>query len=472
MKRTSPPLPERMKWLYSLILFISAISVGFAQPNSMPVFKNGDRVCFIGNSITNNGEFYNFVNLFYATRYPKEKVTFFNCGISGDQGRGVIKRMDSDILVHKPTWSVVMLGMNDVNRGLYGKLKESLPGNAAARQAALDAYKTNMETIIQTLLKNNSKILLQKPTIYDQTGHLPAENFYGVNDALGQCAAYIQEMADKYKLQTIDYYSILNRINKTIQARDSTKTIIGNDRVHPASPGHFIMAYEFLKTTGASPSVSEIVIPDAAKKNGITCKNCSVESVNAGKDQLQFTVKAESLPFPVAASAESALDLVPFTEQFNMELFQVKKLKKGNYDLLIDNKNIAVYSSEDLEKGINLALVKSTPQYIQALKVADLCTEYRKNYGKLRTIKMIELHHLPDSLHQSDTDVKKAFLDNYLEKRFTNHPQFEYYKNQFKNYLAFKAVERDLEQNKISLIRSIYVENVVKTHVYTVKRRL
>jgi hypothetical protein len=50
-----------------------------------------------------SGSFHHYINLLYATRYPERKITFFNCGISGDNSGGVLERMDDDILVHKPT---------------------------------------------------------------------------------------------------------------------------------------------------------------------------------------------------------------------------------------------------------------------------------------------------------------------------------------------------------------------------------
>ena len=117
----------------SAFIYLAVCSLFLTQSNSLafsqnlkdPVFKDGDRVCFVGNSITNNGQFYNFVNLYYATRYPERKVVFFNCGISGDATQGVINRIKRDILVHNPTWSILMIGMNDVGRGYYAKSRQN-----------------------------------------------------------------------------------------------------------------------------------------------------------------------------------------------------------------------------------------------------------------------------------------------------------------------------------------------------------
>src|SRR5690606_4158749 len=121
------------------------------------------------------------ISLYYATRFPDQKVRFFNCGISGNTATGVIKRLDKDILMHHPTWSIIMLGMNDVSRSLYAPGSDTIQGIKEKRQGALDNYKKNLESIINTLLHNNSKVILQKPSIYDQTGLLKATNEFGVN---------------------------------------------------------------------------------------------------------------------------------------------------------------------------------------------------------------------------------------------------------------------------------------------------
>lgn len=104
----------KVKKIYFIIGMALLTNDAIAQ---FPLFKDNDRVCFIGNSITMNGKFHNYIELFYATRFPDRKIEFYNCGISGDVSGGMLERMDSDILIHKPTWSVLMVGMNDINSG-------------------------------------------------------------------------------------------------------------------------------------------------------------------------------------------------------------------------------------------------------------------------------------------------------------------------------------------------------------------
>jgi lysophospholipase L1-like esterase len=299
-------------------------------------FSNNDKICFVGNSITMNGGFYHNVALFYATRYPNKPLVILNKGINGNGAADVIKRMDYDILSEQPTWCVIKLGMNDVIRELY--LPETVKDahNQEQRRQAFDAYKKNIKTIIDTLLKHHVKIILQTPTIYDQTSTMPSLNLKGRNDALKEFAQYIMETGKAMQLKTIDYWDPMFRINNTVQATDPAATIIGPDRVHPDGVGHFVMTYEFLKGINELPLVSEMIINKTKLQTTKAGHNYTLSNFERKKDQVKFICLEKSLPFPIPADAEKALDLVPFTQSFNVELLKVNDLAAGKYTLKID----------------------------------------------------------------------------------------------------------------------------------------
>ena len=49
---------------------------------AVPQFKDGDRVCFIGDSITHGGSYHSNVYLYYLTRFPDREFRVWNKGIS------------------------------------------------------------------------------------------------------------------------------------------------------------------------------------------------------------------------------------------------------------------------------------------------------------------------------------------------------------------------------------------------------
>jgi hypothetical protein len=39
-------------------------------------FTDGDKVCFIGNSITHGGKYHSLIYLYYLTRFPEKEIKF------------------------------------------------------------------------------------------------------------------------------------------------------------------------------------------------------------------------------------------------------------------------------------------------------------------------------------------------------------------------------------------------------------
>lgn len=85
-------------------------------------FKDGDVVVMIGDSITEQHLYSNYVEMWTVTRFPAWKLTFRNVGIGGDRSVGGNARFARDVLVHKPTAMTVDFGMND---GSYRAFEEA-----------------------------------------------------------------------------------------------------------------------------------------------------------------------------------------------------------------------------------------------------------------------------------------------------------------------------------------------------------
>ncbi|MDE6403210.1 MAG: hypothetical protein K2K86_05310, partial [Muribaculaceae bacterium] len=92
---------------------IGAMTFGAAQAQEIKPFKDGDRVVFLGNSITDGGLYHSYIWLYYMTRYPEMNLKVFNGGIGGDTAFDMNKRLDNDIFSKDPSVLVVTFGMND-----------------------------------------------------------------------------------------------------------------------------------------------------------------------------------------------------------------------------------------------------------------------------------------------------------------------------------------------------------------------
>jgi len=308
--------------LHRVVFFLAVLSGLKFSAVYGQVFKNGDRVCFVGNSITMNGEFYHQLALYYATRYPDRRVDFINCGINGNFSNNVLSRMDEDILVHKPTWAVVMLGMNDVRRELYHPDSAAVPGIEGRREQALEVYKNNYELIIKRLLEVKCKVILQTPSIYDQTAQLPAVSYAGRNDALLKCSGIVMELAKRYRLLVVDYQRPMLEVNKSLQLADPSATLIGADRVHPGAAGHMVMALTFLAAT-EKPIAPEIY---------------RVRSAVKGTGKQSISVLEKALPYPLSAEQQKMSSMLG--SKFTGYFVRFNGLAAGSYSLQIDGTGI------------------------------------------------------------------------------------------------------------------------------------
>src|SRR5712675_2248614 len=105
--------------------------------------KDGDRVVFYGDSITDQRLYTTFTESYVLTRFPRLKVTFVHSGWGGDRvtggGGGPIElRLQRDVFPYKPTVMTIMLGMND---GSYRAFNPDI----------FQRYSSGFESIIQTV---------------------------------------------------------------------------------------------------------------------------------------------------------------------------------------------------------------------------------------------------------------------------------------------------------------------------------
>ena len=80
------------------------------------MFKDGDIICFFGDSITANGL---TVAEIYQTVGKKKRIKCFNCGVSGGDARNASEYIYSHCLIRNPTYVVVNFGINDMRLSLY-----------------------------------------------------------------------------------------------------------------------------------------------------------------------------------------------------------------------------------------------------------------------------------------------------------------------------------------------------------------
>lgn len=360
------------------------MAVSAAAQSVAPAFSKGDKVAFIGDSITHGGHYHSYIWLFYMTRFPNMPITIFNCGVGGDTSKEILERLQQDVLDRNPDYITLTFGMNDTGYwDVYNR--EDTDSLAAARIAVSKENFDKIAAVLEEYSDGKASIVMIGGSPYDETSKFNDNILHGKNGAIRQLIDLQKSEADKNGWGFVDFNTPMVRIAAEVQKTDSSYSFCPADRVHPDKDGQMVMAYEFLKAQGlAGTKVAEMTV-DAETEKVTLAENCKVTKVSAQDGGLSFNYLAKSLPYPCDTVSENgwgnihsqhdALKLVPFTEEFNQEVLRVNGLKKGNYQLSIDGQPLCTYSSSELEEGVNLALLTDSPQYRQAVEVMYLNEE-------------------------------------------------------------------------------------------------
>ena len=109
-----------MRFAWRLVFVLTA-ALALALPlmaHGQFQLKEGDRVVFYGDSITDQRLYTTFTETYAVTRFPKMRVWFVHSGVGGDRvtggwAGGIDLRLRRDVIAYKPTVMTIMLGMND-----------------------------------------------------------------------------------------------------------------------------------------------------------------------------------------------------------------------------------------------------------------------------------------------------------------------------------------------------------------------
>lgn len=381
-----------------------------------PLFASGERVCWIGDSITQSGLWHSHVSLFHRTRFPDVDCAWINCGLSGDSAAGAMRRFEWDIAPQRPTVAVLMFGMNDVARHLYGP-DAADDIRLAQRRDAITAHERTMSALADRLVALGARLICVSPSIYDDTGRQQVANLVGVDRALATCGDAARALADRHGGGFIDLHTPMAACNAVLQQSDPNASIVGTDRVHPGPPGHLFMAYHVLRGLGATATVAAVGVR-ASDGRVLTQDNCSVTVDRHTATSVVLRYDAVSVPFPILNDAQAACAWVPIATDLSCETLRVTDLPAGRYTVSIDRAPVALASAAELAAGIDLGANPATPQYRQAVLVAELvCERHRLISQDLRTVAAIR--HFLLERHQiasDDFDQAEALVGADLEK--------------------------------------------------------
>ena len=321
-------------------------------------FRDGDRVVMIGDSITEQHLYSNYVEMWTVTRFPNWKITFRNVGIGGDRSPGGNSRFTRDVLLHKPTAMTVDFGMND---GSYREFSEQ----------TFKPYMDGLQGMADQAKGANIRTAWVTPQPLDNDEQGPTA-LTGYNQTLEKFSDGVKTISEKNNGTFVDqFHPYLSVLNSARSKGTKYDRITAGDAVHPGPPGQALMAASILKGLKFPSLVASVNID--AKQNKVTSQeNCTVEGLEATAQGVRFRKLDKALPF-FPEDASSILPWTPILDDLNDYRIQVAGLAPGKYKIRIDGVEVAERSAEALAAGVDIApeILKSGPIADQSKKVKE-----------------------------------------------------------------------------------------------------
>ena len=222
--------PTRSKASYPALV-ISALMSLFVPAFADISVKEGEKIAFLGDSITQAGARPNgYVRL--AIRGLESagiKASAIPAGISGHKSNQMLARLERDVLSKNPNWMTLSCGVNDVWHGKRG--------------VSLEDYKANITKIVDHCQGAGVKVMILTSTmIGEDKGNANNKKLSTYND-------FLRKLAKEKKCLLAD-------LNADMQARIAASEdkkggkLLTSDGVHMNPDGNKMMATGVLKAFG------------------------------------------------------------------------------------------------------------------------------------------------------------------------------------------------------------------------------
>ncbi|MDQ2686491.1 MAG: SGNH/GDSL hydrolase family protein [Armatimonadota bacterium] len=353
-------------------------------------FHNGDRVVFLGDSITEQRLYTTYLETYLLTRFPGWKLKFRNAGWGGDTSylrtRGVPadQALRRDVLDLHPTVVTIDFSMND---GGYGGFNQGL----------YDQHMAGEKAIVQQLQAAGVRPVVLTASAVEKNE--PGDDMQGYNQTLEQFAAGDASVAAQAGVPFADQlHPFIDAINR-LRATDP-KGRLSSDVVHPGKPGHLMMA-DFVLTGLNAPALVSSVTIDAHRGSVSNAQGTKITNVVRTPDGgVTFKRLDDALVFPIEAAARPVLQIVPVAQDINRYMVQVTGLAPGDYTISVNGTAVTHCSASQLDDGVNLGYYDSP---LMAAGQEILKHVYAKNNAYFTLWRNVQLGKGMDTEKQAQT---------------------------------------------------------------------
>ena len=220
-----------MNFRKTLALLGCAALMGTASLSAQVKIKDGNKIAFMGDSITQFGHNYaaGYVNMvMIGLKVNGIKADFVKAGISGNRSTHMLARLDRDVISKKPQVMTLSCGVNDV-------------WHEISRQNGVDAKK--FEQVYRMLLEWTRKELPETKIILLEPYVLP----FGAVEPnwipeMAERSRITEKMSKEFNTAYVPLQSLFNDALKRAPQEYWLK-----DGVHPTLAGHKLISNAWLK---------------------------------------------------------------------------------------------------------------------------------------------------------------------------------------------------------------------------------
>jgi isoamyl acetate esterase len=201
--------------------------------------KKGDRIIFLGDSITEAGVGAKGYVSLVKKALAKHKdlgVDVVGAGISGNKVPDLQRRLVRDVLANKPSIVVIYIGINDVWHG------EKDP----ARGTPKDKFESGLKGIIGKIKSAGARVILCTPSVIGEK----ADGSNTLDARLDEYAAISRRVAREEKVQLCDLRKEFVDYLKKNNSDRKGHGILTTDGVHLNEAGNRFVAGLMLKALG------------------------------------------------------------------------------------------------------------------------------------------------------------------------------------------------------------------------------
>jgi lysophospholipase L1-like esterase len=245
------------KFIAASIIICGLASITSAQPVAL---KGVHRVVFLGDSITYDGRYIEYLAAYLRLKYPKFECQLLDLGLPSETCSGlsepghaggkfprpdVHERLERVLAKTKPGLLVACYGMNC---GMYYPFS----------QGRFERYQQGLERLRQAAAAHHARVLHVTPPTFDpvpiKDRTLPAglaeyrQPYVGYNDVLDRYSQWLVGQRSK-GWDVVDVHTPMNRLLAAGRSADPQFKLAA-DGVHIGAAGHLLIAQEILRHWG------------------------------------------------------------------------------------------------------------------------------------------------------------------------------------------------------------------------------